>query len=81
LKWLERSSGTPNPLLDAVTEEEAITLIRSGGKAMDAGVKALYQGMAQQMLRFFTYRGLAGDEAKYALRDTFVNITCLHHAL
>ena len=48
---------------------------------MDAGVKALYQGMAQQMPRFFTYRGLAGDEAKYALRDTFVNITCLHHAL
>jgi RNA polymerase sigma factor (sigma-70 family) len=41
---------------------------------MDAGVKALYQGMAQQMLRFFTYRGLTGDEAKDALQDTFVNI-------
>ena len=57
-----------------VTEEEIIKLIRNGGKAMDAGVKALYQGTAQHMLRFFVHRGLSGDEAKDVLQDTFVKI-------
>ncbi len=41
---------------------------------MDAGVKALYQGTAQHMLRFFVSHGLSGDEAKDVVQDTFVNI-------
>jgi len=41
---------------------------------MDAGVKALYQTMAQPMLRFFVCRGLSGDEAKDVLQETFINV-------
>jgi len=57
-----------------MTEEEIINQIRIGGKARDAGVKALYQGFAQAMLRFFVYRGVSGDEAKDILQDTFIKI-------
>ena len=57
-----------------MTEEEIIKLIRSGGKAMNAGVKALYDSAAQPMLRFFVYRGVSGDEAKDILQDTMVKI-------
>ena len=60
--------------LTNVTEEEIVKFIRSGGKAMDAGVKALYQGTAQHLLRFFVSHGLSGDEAKDVVQDTFVNI-------
>lgn len=58
----------------AMTEEDIIKLIRSGGRAMDAGVKALYQSAAQPMLRFFVYRGVSGDDAKDVLQETFVKI-------
>ncbi len=58
----------------AMTEEEIIGLIRMGGKAMDAGVKALYQNAAQPMLKFFVYRGVSGDDAKDVLQETFVKI-------
>lgn len=58
----------------AMTEEEIIKLIRTGGKAMDVGVKALYQTAAQPMLRFFVYKGVSGDDAKDVLQDTFVKI-------
>jgi RNA polymerase sigma-70 factor (ECF subfamily) len=58
----------------AMTEEDIIKHIGTGGKAMDAGVKALYQTAAQPMLRFFVYRGLSGDDAKDVLQDTFVKI-------
>ena len=58
----------------AMTEENIIKLIGAGGKAMDAGVKALYQTSAQPMLRFFVYKGLSGDDAKDVLQDTFVKI-------
>jgi RNA polymerase sigma factor (sigma-70 family) len=58
----------------AVTEEEIIKHIGTGGKAMDAGVKALYQTAAQPMLRFFVCKGLSGDDAKDVLQDTIVKI-------
>jgi len=58
----------------AMTEEDIIKLIGAGGKAMDAGVKALYQTAAQPMLRFFVYKGLSSDDAKDVLQDTFVKI-------
>lgn len=57
-----------------MTEEDIIKLIRTGGKAMDAGVKALYDTAAQPMLRFFVYKGTAGDEAKDILQETFIKI-------
>ena len=57
-----------------MTEEEIITMIRSGGKAMDAGVKALYQSVAQPMLRFFVYQGVSGDDAKDVLQETIVKV-------
>lgn len=58
----------------AMTEEDIIKLIRTGGKAMDVGIKALYQTAAQPMLRFFVYKGVSGDDAKDVLQDTFVKI-------
>lgn len=57
-----------------MTEEEIITLIRTGGKALDAGVKALYQTMAQPMLRFFVHQGVSGEDAKDVLQETLVKI-------
>jgi len=57
-----------------MTEEDIIKLIRTGGKAMDAGVKALYDTAAQPMLRFFVYKGTSGDEAKDILQETFIKI-------
>lgn len=57
-----------------MTADHAINLIRAGGKPLDAGVKALYDTLAQPMLRFFVYRGLGGDEAKDVLQEVFMNI-------
>lgn len=57
-----------------MTEEEIIMLIRTGGKALDAGVKALYQSAAQPMLRFFVYQGMSGDDAQDVLQETIVKI-------
>jgi RNA polymerase sigma factor (sigma-70 family) len=57
-----------------MTEEEIIMMIRTGGKAMDAGVKALYQLVAQPMLRFFVYKGVSSDDAKDVLQETIVKI-------
>lgn len=57
-----------------MTEEEIITMIRAGGKAMDAGVNALYQAMAQPMLRFFVYQGVSSDDANDVLQETIVKI-------
>ena len=58
-----------------MTEEEMITMIRAGGKAMEAGVKALYQAVAQPMLRFFVFKGgVSGDEAKDVLQETLIKI-------
>lgn len=57
-----------------MTEEEMITMICAGGKAMDAGVKVLYQTMAQPMLQFFVYRGASSDEAKDVLQETLIKI-------
>lgn len=69
IMWLQ-----PIASREAMTEEEIIRLIRSGGKAMDAGVKALYQSAAQPMLRFFVFKGVSGDDAKDILQETFVKI-------
>lgn len=57
-----------------MTDEEIVARIRDGGKAMDAGVKALFERFAQPMLRFFVYQGLPGDEAKDVLQETFIKI-------
>lgn len=57
-----------------MTEDHAISLIRAGGKPLDAGVKALYDNLAQPMLRFFVYRGLSGDDAKDVLQEVIVSI-------
>lgn len=57
-----------------MTEDDIIKLICAGGKAMDAGIKALYQSTAQPMLRFFVYKGVSGDDAKDVLQETFVKI-------
>ncbi len=57
-----------------MTEEEAITLIRSGGKARDAGLRTLYEAHAQHMLRFFVYRGVSPDDSKDILQETIVKI-------
>jgi RNA polymerase sigma factor (sigma-70 family) len=57
-----------------MTEEDIIKLIRAGGKAMDAGVKALYQTAAQPMLGFFVYKGISADESKDVLQETFIKI-------
>jgi RNA polymerase sigma-70 factor (ECF subfamily) len=57
-----------------MTEEDIIKLIRAGGKAMDAGVKALYDTSAQPMLRFFVYKGTSGDEANDILQETLFKI-------
>lgn len=59
---------------ETMTEDDIIKLIRTGGRAMDAGVKALYQSAAQPMLRFFVYKGVSGDDAKDVLQETFVKI-------
>ena len=57
-----------------MTDEDIISMIRAGGKAMDAGVKALYQSAAQHMLRFFVQRGMPAEEAKDVLQETIVKI-------
>ena len=57
-----------------MTEEDIIKLIRTGGKAMVAGVKALYENTAQPMLRFFVYQGTSGDEAQDILQETLIKI-------
>lgn len=57
-----------------MTEEEIITMIRTGGAKQDAGVKALYQSSAQAMLRFFSYQGVSSDDAHDVLQETFVKI-------
>lgn len=57
-----------------MTEEDIVKLIRSGGKPMDAGVKALYEIAAQPMLRFFVYKGASRDEANDVLQETFIKI-------
>ena len=57
-----------------MTEEDILRSIRQGGRARDAALKALYDGTAQHMLRFFVYRGVSGDEAQDILQETFVKI-------
>lgn len=57
-----------------MTEDDIIKLIRAGGRPMEAGVKALYQSVAQSMLRFFVYKGVSADEAKDILQETIVRI-------
>ena len=75
LNWLIHNRATSKTAVrEAMTEEDIIKLIRTGGKAMDAGVKALYETTAQPMLRFFVYKGVSKDEAKDILQDTIVKI-------
>jgi RNA polymerase sigma-70 factor (ECF subfamily) len=75
LEWLIHNRTTiKHAVREAKTEEEIIRLIRAGGKAMDAGTKALYGGFAQPMLRFFVYKGASSEEAKDILQDTVVKV-------
>ena len=57
-----------------MTDEDAITLIRSGGKARDSGIRALYQAYAQHMLRFFVHRGVSPDDSRDIVQETLVKI-------
>ncbi len=57
-----------------MTEEDIIKMIRTGGDAMNVGVKALYGETAQPFLRFFVYKGASPEEAKDVLQDTMVKI-------
>jgi RNA polymerase sigma-70 factor (ECF subfamily) len=63
-----------------MSEEEIIRGICSGGRAMDAAVKALYGSLGQHMLKYFVHKGLNGDEAKDVLQETFVKIVRSAHA-
>ena len=55
-------------------EEDIIQAIVVGGKPREAAVKALYQGQAQAMLRFFVFQGASSEEAKDILQDSLVKI-------
>jgi RNA polymerase sigma factor (sigma-70 family) len=57
-----------------MTEEDIIKMIRTGGVAMNVGVKALYAEAAQPFLRFFVYKGSTSEEAKDVLQETMVKI-------
>lgn len=57
-----------------MTEEDIIKLIRTGGKAMDAGVKALHFTKGPQMLRKLVYMGASSDDAKDIWQETFIKI-------
>ncbi len=57
-----------------MSEEEVIREIRKGGRAADAALRALYDGCARHMLRFFVYNGVSGDEAKDILQETLVRV-------
>lgn len=57
-----------------MTEEDIIKMIRSGGAAMNAAVKALYGETGQPFLRFFVYKGSTPEEAKDVLQETMVKI-------
>ena len=57
-----------------MTEEDIIKMIRTGGAAMNVGVKALYAEVAQPFLRFFVYKGSTSEEAKDVLQETMVKI-------
>jgi RNA polymerase sigma-70 factor (ECF subfamily) len=57
-----------------MTEEDIIKMIRTGGAAMNVGVKALYAEAAQPFLRFFVYKGSTSEEAKDVLQETMVKI-------
>lgn len=57
-----------------MSEEEVIREIRKGGRAADLALRALYDGCAQHMLRFFVYSGVSGDEAKDVLQETLVKL-------
>jgi RNA polymerase sigma-70 factor (ECF subfamily) len=57
-----------------VTEDEALRSIRAGGRALEKGVRALYQEAGSAMLRFFIHRGVSADEAKDILQETMVRI-------
>lgn len=63
-----------------MTEEDIIMLIRTGGRALDAGVKALYQSTAQAMLRFFVYQGVSAQDAQDVFQDTVVKIVRSAHS-
>jgi RNA polymerase sigma-70 factor (ECF subfamily) len=58
----------------AMSEEEIIRGICSGGRAMDAALKALYGSLGQHMLKFFVHKGVSGDEAKDILQETFIKV-------
>ena len=57
-----------------MTEEDIIKMIRTGGAALNMGVKALYGETAQPFHRFFVYKGASTDDAKDVLQETMVKI-------
>ena len=57
-----------------MSEEEVITGICKGGRAAELALRALYDGYAQHMLRFFVYSGVSGDEAKDIFQEVVVRL-------
>jgi len=57
-----------------MNEENIIVLLRSGGKAQEAGLKQFYRGYAQQIMRFFVYQGVLGSDAEDVLQETIIKI-------
>jgi len=57
-----------------MSDEDALLLIRAGGKAQNAGVGRLYTAYASVLMRFFMQRGVSGDEAQDVLQVTFMKI-------
>jgi RNA polymerase sigma factor (sigma-70 family) len=57
-----------------VQYEDNMTLIRAGGSARNAGVRALFDGSGREMLRFFIHHGVSPTDAEDVLQDTFIKI-------
>jgi RNA polymerase sigma factor (sigma-70 family) len=57
-----------------MSEEEIVREICKGGRARDSALRALYDGCAQHMLRFFVYHGASSDEAQDILQETVLKV-------
>jgi RNA polymerase sigma factor (sigma-70 family) len=55
-------------------EEYYLKLICSGGKAVDAGVRGIYELFARKFLRFFCSQGLSEHDSRDVLQDTMIKI-------
>lgn len=59
---------------DGPPDEELLDCVRSGGRAGDAAVTAIYKRYRLPLLRFFVSQGLNPDDASDVLQDTVIRI-------